>query len=553
VFFRRLLFFAIVIAVASGLTALLALALAPGGWLAWKVVALAAFAGTAPWTGICAANGLLGFAILVACRDPVRCVFPAIGTDTADAPLPATALTVTVRNEDMGAVLPPLGRLLDGLDASGSGTAFTAFILSDTPDGERAAVEAEAAARFAAGRSGPVEVRYRRRRDNVGMKAGNLMDFLDRQAAGFALAVVLDADSEMSASAVLRLTRAMVADPTLGIVQHLTVGRPTQALFPRLFQFGMRAGMRVWATGQAWWQGAEGPYWGHNAIVRIAPFRAHCRLPPLADGSTILSHDQVEAALIAGAGWGVRVLPSEDGSHEGNPPALPEFIQRDARWLAGNLQYLRLLAAPGLRPMGRWQLAQAVLMFVVAPLYVIFGAACAAGAAGTPSSAPRPWLAVTFAIAWIGAIYAPKLAGYAETALFRERRQAYGGIKPLACGAAMEFLFVMILDPIMQVSKTLGILSAAVGSGRGWTAQNRSSRRIRWREAAGLLSVQTVFGILLVSVMLHDRFALMLFLPFGAGLLVAIPFCVATAAPELGRIVGAKRICATPEELQPSG
>ena len=62
----------------------------------------------------------------------------------------------------------------------------------------------------------------------------------------------------MSADAVLRLVRAMQADPTLGIVQHLTVGLPASSAFPRLFQFGMRAGMRTWATGQDWWQGDEG-------------------------------------------------------------------------------------------------------------------------------------------------------------------------------------------------------------------------------------------------------------------------------------------------------
>ena len=131
----------------------------------------------------------------------------------------------------------------------------------------------------------------------------------------------------------------------------------------------MRAGMRVWATGQAWWQGDEGPYWGHNAILRIAPFREHARLGKLPDGSFILSHDQIEAARLCAAGWGVCIWADEAGSLEANPPALPEFLHRDARWLAGNLQYRYLIGAPGLRPMGRWQLVQAILLFAGAPLY----------------------------------------------------------------------------------------------------------------------------------------------------------------------------------------
>ena len=40
---------------------------------------------------------------------------------------------------------------------------------------------------------------------------------------------------------------------------------------------------------------------------------------------------------------------------EGNPPALPEFMARDLRWAAGNMQYFALLFLPGQTWMGRWQ------------------------------------------------------------------------------------------------------------------------------------------------------------------------------------------------------
>ena len=90
--------------------------------------------------------------------------------------------------------------------------------------------------------------------------------------------LVLDADSTMSAAAMLRLVRVMQANPRLGILQTLVVGRPSENAFTRVFQFGMRNGMRTHATGLAWWQGPSGPYWGHNAIIRIAPFAAYCAL-----------------------------------------------------------------------------------------------------------------------------------------------------------------------------------------------------------------------------------------------------------------------------------
>ena len=72
--FRRAVVVLIVLLTGLGLGTLLLQVLAPGGWTAAKLVMLAAFAGTAPWTGLCLANGLIGFLILVARRDPVRAV-----------------------------------------------------------------------------------------------------------------------------------------------------------------------------------------------------------------------------------------------------------------------------------------------------------------------------------------------------------------------------------------------------------------------------------------------------------------------------------------------
>ena len=56
-------------------------------------------------------------------------------------------------------------------------------------------------------------------------------------------------------------------------------------------------------------------------------------------GGHVLSHDQIEAALMRRAGYEVRVLPEEDLGWEENPPTLIEFIRRDLRWCQGNMQY----------------------------------------------------------------------------------------------------------------------------------------------------------------------------------------------------------------------
>lgn len=560
---RRALVVLIVLTTAAGLAVLLWPLLSPGGWTLAKLLMLVCCLGAAPWVGLCVANGLIGFVILVAggagsggkALGRTAGVGEGMGLaqgegELCPAPPLSTAIAVTVRNEDMAAVLPPLRRLLDELDAAGAGAAFALFVLSDTTEPAAAQAEEHAVEAFRAADPVPARIRYRRRTDNTGFKAGNIMDFLDHHAEGFPLMLVLDADSQMSARAVLRLVHAMQADPSLGIVQHLTVGLPASSAFPRLFQFGMRAGLRTWATAIAWWQGDESCYWGHNAVLRVAAFRAHCRLPLLPGGRHILSHDQVEAAMLCGAGWGIRLLPEEDGSAEANPPALPEFIRRELRWLAGNFEYRHLLGLKGLRPMGRWQLIQAILLFACTPFYVLFllGAALAAATDRVSPFPAGPALALT--LVWAGALYSPKLLGYLELLLSRGKRARYGGAHRLLLGAAAEMAFTLLMDAISALSKTIATVRLACGMRAAWTPQNRTDRGVSWAEAARLLWPHTLLGVVVHAAFASAGMTALLWaLPFTGGLLLSVPFCVLTASPRVGTWMQRIGLAAIPEEI----
>lgn len=534
----RLLFFLILAATALGLLALMAAVLAPGGWTVIKALILLAFAGVVPWLGICVGNALFGFAVLLLACNPPRAVLPVAG-DIETGPITTpVAIAVTIRNEPMDLVLPPLLALLHALDGQG---AFTGFILSDTQDPTLAAAEAAAI---------PPGLRYRRRAANTGFKAGNVMDFLDQHADAFPLTILLDADSAMTADAVLRLVRIMQADPGMGIVQHLTVGKPAAAAFPRLFQFGMRAGMRVWATGQALWQGPDGPYWGHNAILRSAAFRDHCKLAPLPDGSAILSHDQVEAAMLRAAGYKVCVWVGEDGSLEANPPALPEFLQRDSRWLAGNLQYRHLLVLPGFTAMGRWQLVQAILLFAGAPLTtaILLLAALSAATGGGAATSRDLLLALT--LAWPLALYSPKLLGYGEVLLTPSLARRYGGRRNFLRGAVVEIVFALLLDALATPHKTLAMLRLAFGAKMNWLPQNRGDRGVSWAEATRMFWPHTLLGLAAFTGFAAASWTMVLWAaPFAIGLPLAIPFCVLTANPKVSRWLKRERVAATPEEI----
>lgn len=532
--FRRVVVLLVALGSVAGVAVLLGAVLAPGGWTWAKACIALAFAGAAPWLGLCAANGVLGVALGPPPEPP------------PGGSLPRTAIAVTVRNEDLGAVLPPLQRLVLALDAAGVGAAFRAWVLSDTTDPALAAAEERAVAASPLG----ARLGYRRRAENSGFKAGNIMQFLDHHAGEAELLLVLDADSAMTAAAVLRLVRTMQAQPRLAIVQHLTVGLPAVSGFPRLFQFGMRAGMRSWARATAWWQGDEACYWGHNAVLRIAPFRAHGRLAPLPDGQTILSHDQIEAAQLAGAGWGVRLLAEEDGSFEANPPALPEFLRREQRWLAGNFQYWPLLRMAGLRPMGRWQLVQAMLLFGSTPFYVLLLVGVALAAATDRTSAFPAGAALAATLAWAGALYAPKLLSYAALLVNRGQRARHGGARQVLTGMAAETVFTLLLDPVTTVAKTLATLRLAFGARPGWAPQNRGARGVRWSEAVRLLWPQTLLGVVVFAALARGGWGPVLWaLPFAGGLLTAVPFCVLTADPRFGGWLRRHGVAAVPEEV----
>src|SRR5262245_66555814 len=88
------------------------------------------------------------------------------------------------------------------------------------------------------------------------------------------------------------------------------------------------------------------------------------------------------------ARYPVSVLAEERSSFEQNPPTLVEFIRRDLRWCQGNMQYWHFLRLPGLKPVSRYQLGFAILMFIGSPAWIgllLLGTA-AMLAAGSPEA-----------------------------------------------------------------------------------------------------------------------------------------------------------------------
>lgn len=552
---RRLLVLGLNLATVAGFAAALWGVLAQDGIDGLDLALLACGLATLPWTVLGFWNAAIGFLLLRAGRAGLMAAAPQAAAGEGDAPLHlTTAVVMTLRNEDPARALSRLALVRESLlrespGRSGHDGAFRYHVLSDSDDPDVIRAEEAWVASWRAGLSADEadRIRYRRRTDNAGYKAGNLQEFCAGSDAD--LMLPLDADSLMTGPAILRLVRIMQAHPRLGILQSLAVGAPAGSAFARLFQFGMRHGMLPYTLGAAWWGAECGPFWGHNAVVRIAPFAAHCRLPALRGGGAVLSHDQVEAVLMRRAGSEVRVLPIEEGSYEDNPPTLLDHLVRDARWCRGNMQYLRLPPLPGLLPTSRFQLAWAVLMFLNPPaltlalLLLPWRAATQGGPATGAAALYLVWLLLSLA---------PKLAGYAAVLADARARAAHGGGRRFLAGMLAEIAASFLLLGASSVRLTAVLAGLLVGRAGLWTAQGRDARTLRWREAFRGLGGVTLFGLLVCGALAVVSPALLAWsLPLTLGSLLSIPFAVLTAAPGLGRAMVASGLCATPEEIAP--
>jgi membrane glycosyltransferase len=553
---RRALFTALFVVTMAGSLALAALALSPGGFSGLDITLLALFAITLPWMVAGFWNALIGFVIMRFSRDPIATVMPLVTRIRGDEAVTASiAILLCIRNELPERMIRNLEPMLAGLDASGAGGCFHLYVLSDTNDAEIATKEEARFDLLATRWRSRIAVTYRRRAVNHGYKAGNIRDFCERYGDNHEFALTLDADSFMTASAVLRLVRIMQADPKLGILQGLVVGLPSTSAFARVFQFGMRLGMRSYTIGSAWWQNDCGPYWGHNAVLRLKPFVAHCALPLLSknavDERHILSHDQIEAALMRAAGYDVRVLAEEDLGWEENPPTLIEFIRRDLRWCEGNMQYWQFLMLPNLKPVSRYQLALAILMFVGSPAWIgmlVLGTLSLA-IAETPASFIRADAGLALFICVLVMWFSPKIASAIDILLRPKLRCEFGGAVRFLANCVIETVYSILLCPILWCGHTIFLFGLLFGREIGWIGQTRDDHAVPLGLALRNLWPHTLLGCATLGILAMTQPASIpyaLFLAGGPAL--AIPFAMVTAWPSLGSMFARIGIGRLPEE-----
>jgi membrane glycosyltransferase len=497
-------------------------------------------------------NAIIGFYLLRASENVLGRVSPPLSNVQEDSQFPEhIAIVMTIRNEDTDGVFARLDAIKMSLSKTPCEAQFDYFVLSDSSMPRVIDAEMAACSTFSAKYGETSRLIYRRRDSNEGFKAGNVRDFCEKWGSDYDFMLLLDADSLMTGETILRLARTMHAHPRLGVLQTIMTGVLMPSFFAQVFEFGHRLGMVCTAVGAVWWQGERCQFWGHNAIIRMAPFIEFCRLQSIPGtgpfSGHVICHDQIEASLMQRAGYEVRVWPEESGSYEGVPPTLLEFIDRDHRWFHGNLKNLRLLG--NLPAMSHFHLAIVAQRFLGWVAAVIFVLLAAAKSATWPNDEQFPThAALALYIAVIVLFFTPRLVGLVHTLLSGASR--YGGNRALILGEFTEACFSLILLPISMFAATWFLLWLTLGWGIKWEAPRRSSYSLRWRSVLARLWIHDLFAAALITFLVWAApGALWWFAPFLFGLLVAMPFALLTSSTAVTDRMRGMKLCASPEDL----
>ncbi len=485
--------------------------------------------------------------------------------------LASTAIIMPVFNEDVSRVFEGLRVIFRSVQETKKLEHFDFFILSDSNQPNQWIQEEVAWIELCKQVGGFGKIFYRKRRQQINKKAGNVADFLRRWGKNYRYMVVLDADSVMTGQALVQIVSLMEKNPSVGIIQTAPRLVNGESLYARLQQFANRLYSPLFLAGLNYWQQYDGNYWGHNAVIRVQPFMEHCALPELPGtepfGGRILSHDFVEAALMRKAGWAVWLAGDIEGTYEEGPPTLIDSAKRDRRWCQGNMQHSWLLFAKGFRPVNRLHLLMGVMAYVSSPLWMLFLIVSTIHAFdlaragqhlrfesltsmfGYTIEVPEAFTLFVFTML---VLFLPKIISVILTVQDREAAGRFGGRGPLIVSAILECLLSALLAPINMMFNSKFVLFTVLGQGVSWVTQRRGTEGDDWREAilthGGHLGFGVVWGV--SSYIISPGFFWWL-TPVLAGLLLSIPLSIALSKVRLGQNTKSLKLFLTPEETVP--
>ncbi len=569
---RRIFFFSLVLLLITLATWVMADILWRGGMNSCEVAILILFAVLFTPVSFGIVQALTGFYILWRRRDPARLLSLLEKTETP-IELPVTAVVLPIFNEDVSRVYEGLRSIYRSVEKTGNLSHFDFFILSDSNDPNKWIEEEMAWAELCKQVHAFGRIFYRKRKIALNRKSGNISDFCRRWGGKYRYMVILDADSVMSGDCLIKLAQLMELNPQSGIIQAAPVQAMSESLFGRFMQFAGTLYGPIFQAGLNFWQADEGNYWGHNAIIRLAPFIEHCALPDLPASKTprakYMSHDYVEAALMRRAGYEVWLAYGLGGSYEGGPPTLTDMAKRDRRWCRGNFQHSWLMLSPHVRPINRLHLTLGIMSYLSSPLWFFFMLLGTMQFVIASRFTQRTFdydvglssfldiggnrLAIILFATTIFLLFLPKLLGLILILRRKQAAQPFGGRLRVTASVFLEHLFSMLITPILMLFHSRFVLGVMAGQEVGWGSQRRGGDDgIEWGEAIeahwGHVLIGSIWGIL--AWWINPAFFWWMS-PIFIGLVGSIPLSVILSKTSIGAAFHRYGLFMTPQESSP--
>ena len=475
-----------------------------------------------------------------------------------------TAIVMPICNEDVARVFAGLRATYESVGKTDQAANFDFFVLSDSSDTDICAAELDAWSSLCRAVGGFGNIFYRRRKLRVKRKNGNIADFCRRWGKNYRYMVVLDADSIMSGECLTRLVEMMEANPGAGIIQTAPRVAGRETLYARIQQFASRAYGPLYTAGLHFWQLGESHYWGHNAIIRIAPFTRHCGLAPLPGkgplSGEILSHDFIEAALIRRAGWTVWIAYDLPGSYEELPPNLLDELQRDRRWCRGNMMNFRLILERGIHPVYRAVFATGLMAYLSSLIWLSFlilstillatqdDVTATANVPLLPAwPVLHPYHALGLFCVTTGLLILPKLLAVLRLCL--QGAEEFGGSARLVLSMTLELIFSILSAPIRMLFHSRFVVEAITGKSLYWKSPTRGDAETTWTEAWQRHGAHTLLGLSWGAIVyLISPGYLLWLMPVVGAMSLSIPLSVLSSRVSIGSYLRKLRLFLIPEE-----
>ncbi len=567
---RRVVFFGLVLLSTYIASATIITILSPQGIsvLEWMIVPVFTF--LFGWISINFWTVVIGFFMSLRKREPFLDI-PKKAVPIAEEG--RVALIMPVHNEEVPRIFMALKAMYESLDKAKALERFDIIVLSDSSNPGHLEAEELFWARLCLEVNGFGRILYRHRRFRIHKKSGNVSDFCRRWGRKYKYMITLDADSLMGGELLVRMVNMMDVRPDIGILQTAPLAMNQTSLISRLQQFSSHVYGPLFFAGLRFWQLDESGFWGHNAIVRVAPFMKYCVLPTLGGkppfGGDIMSHDFVEAALMRRAGWGVWLAYELEDSYEELPPNLLEELERDKRWCQGNIQHLGLMFMRGIACGHRilflngnlfyfssflWFLLlvfmtiNAVVLFFQKTVYFPY-----------EHSLFPLWqvehyaLSLRLLIATAICLFTPKVLSVVLIAMSPGKAARFGGVMRLSLSVLAETIFSTCLAPLRMIFHTWYVMLNLIGQKLVWGSQARRFKKTSFLEAFRAHIVGSVVAV--VWAMIAYAVSKTLFYWLAAiilPLMFAVPISVFFSYPALGLFFKRAGLFLTPVEVAPS-